>query len=65
MGGDALAAEVTARLGVGFHETRADGAVTLDEVFCLGLCACGPSAMVDGELIGRADAETIAARVEA
>ena len=64
MGGVALAAEVAEKLGIGFHETRADGAVTLDEVFCLGLCACGPSAMVDGELIGRADAETILARVQ-
>lgn len=64
VGGEALAAEVTARLGLGFNETRADGQVTLDEVFCLGLCACGPSAMVDGELIGRADAATIVTRVQ-
>ena len=27
---------------------HADGAVTLEPVYCLGLCACGPAAMVDG-----------------
>ena len=29
---------------------RADGAVTLEPVYCLGLCACAPSAMLDGEV---------------
>ena len=43
-----------ARLGVDWHETTADGAVTLEPVFCLGLCACGPAAMVDGQLRGPA-----------
>lgn len=56
MGGDALADAVKARLGIGWHGTTADGAVTLEPVFCLGLCACGPAAMVDGRLVGRADA---------
>lgn len=46
-------------LGIGFHETTADGAVTLEPVYCLGLCACGPSAMLDGEVIGRLDAEAV------
>lgn len=43
------------RLGVGWHETTADGAVTLEPVYCLGLCACGPAALVDGEVVGRMD----------
>ena len=55
MGGDDLAAHVQKTLGVGWHETTADGAVTLDPVFCLGLCACGPAAMVDGKLVARVD----------
>jgi len=38
---------------VDWHGTR-DG-VTLEPVFCLGLCACGPAAMVDGKLAGRVD----------
>jgi formate dehydrogenase subunit gamma len=34
-------------------ETTDDGGVTLDEVFCLGNCALGPSVQVDGVLRGR------------
>lgn len=59
MGGDALAAKMQQLLGIGFHETTKDGSVTLEPVYCLGLCACAPSAMLDGEVIGRLDAEKI------
>ena len=59
MGSDAIAAMVKQRLGIGFHETAKDGSVTLEPVYCLGLCACAPSAMLDGEVIGRLDAEKI------
>ncbi len=55
MGADQVAAHVQKTLGVEWHETTADGAVTLDPIFCLGLCACGPAAMVDGKLIARVD----------
>jgi formate dehydrogenase subunit gamma len=58
-GGDELAAKLQQLLGIGFHETTADGAVTLEPVYCLGLCACAPSAMLDGEVIGRLDADKI------
>lgn len=59
MGGDAIAARLQQLLGIGFHETTKDGSVTLEPVYCLGLCACAPSAMLDGEVIGRLDAEKI------
>jgi formate dehydrogenase subunit gamma len=65
MGADALADAVKARLGLDWHETSKDGAVTLEPIFCLGLCACGPAAMVDGQLVGRATAETLCAKVTA
>lgn len=55
MGADQVAAHVQKSLGVDWHGTTADGAVTLDPIFCLGLCACGPAAMVDGKLIARVD----------
>ena len=55
MGADALADHARARLGVDWHETSADGRVTLEPVYCLGLCACAPAAMVDGKLAGRLD----------
>ncbi|PWE55075.1 formate dehydrogenase subunit gamma [Metarhizobium album] len=55
MGGDRLAERVKALLGIDFHQTTLDGAVTLEPIFCLGLCACAPAAMFDGELHGRLD----------
>ena len=58
MGGDALAERVKALLGIDFHQTTLDGAVTLEPVFCLGLCSCAPAAMLDGEVFGRMDVET-------
>ena len=45
------------RLGVDFHGTTADGRYTLEAVYCLGNCACGPSLMLDQELHGRVNAE--------
>lgn len=58
-GGDALAARAEAGLGVAMGETTADGAATLEPVYCLGLCAVAPSAMLDGRLVGRLDAERL------
>jgi formate dehydrogenase subunit gamma len=37
--------------------------VTLEPIYCLGLCATAPSAMLDGRLIGRLDAARIDAIV--
>ncbi|MDO3432859.1 formate dehydrogenase subunit gamma [Rhizobium sp. CBN3] len=59
-GGDALADRVKALLGIDFHQTTLDGAVTLEPVYCLGLCACAPSAMLDGEVYGRLDDQLVA-----
>ena len=53
MGGEANAEQLLRRLGLGWGETTADGRLTVQPVYCLGLCACAPSAMLDGELHGR------------
>jgi formate dehydrogenase subunit gamma len=37
-------------LGIDFHGTSADGRYSLEAVYCLGNCACGPSMMIDREL---------------
>lgn len=63
VGGAHLSASVLDRLGLDWHGTTPDGRVTVEPVYCLGLCACGPAAMVDGVLKGRADAETLLAEV--
>ena len=57
MGGDDIAERIKALLGIDFHQTTMDGAVTLEPVYCLGLCSCAPAAMLDGEVHGRIDAE--------
>lgn len=65
MGGAAMAAGVLDRLGVDWHGTTADGAVTVEPVYCLGLCACGPAAMLDGQLMGRVDGDRLVTALEA
>lgn len=59
VGADRVAAHAKNVLGVDWHGTTVDGRVTLEPVFCLGLCACGPAAMVDGKLEGRVDAHRL------
>jgi formate dehydrogenase subunit gamma len=54
-GGDALAERAQAQLGVAMGTTAPDGSVTLEPVYCLGLCATAPSAMIDGRVVGRLD----------
>ena len=61
VGANALADAAKAAIGCDFHETAGD--VTLEPIFCLGLCACGPAAMVNGQLIGRATVDAIIAKV--
>lgn len=55
MGGDALAAHAQQRLSAGWGESTSDGALTIEPVYCLGLCACAPTAMLDGKVVGRLD----------
>ena len=59
MGCESLAETAKAKLGIDWHETTADGAVTLEPVFCLGLCAQAPAAMLDGELYARLDEDCL------
>jgi formate dehydrogenase subunit gamma len=60
MGSDQVAAQARRLLGIDFHQTTLDGAVTLEPVFCLGLCACAPAAMLDGEVHGRVNEHSLA-----
>ncbi|MGH6969635.1 MAG: NAD(P)H-dependent oxidoreductase subunit E [Stellaceae bacterium] len=43
------------KLRVDWHETTTDRRLTLEPVFCLGLCACAPAAMLDSQVFGRLD----------
>lgn len=61
MGGEALAADLLARHGLDWGGTTADGELTVEPVYCLGLCAVAPAALIDGEPVGRLTAERLAA----
>jgi formate dehydrogenase subunit gamma len=60
-GGDAIASSAEKQLGVKLGETTKDRQVTLEPVYCLGLCASGPSAMLDDRLVGRLDEKRLGA----
>jgi len=53
MGAIALAEHIKRRIGCDFGQTSADGAFTLDAIYCFGNCACSPAVMVNGKLFGR------------
>jgi formate dehydrogenase subunit gamma len=55
MGADDLHRHAQDKLRIGWGETTSDGKVTLQAVYCLGLCASSPSAMIDGKVYGRLD----------
>lgn len=63
VGAVALADHAKRRLGIDWHGTTPDGHVTLEPVFCLGLCACGPAALVDGEPVSGLDPAAFDARL--
>jgi formate dehydrogenase subunit gamma len=62
-GGDALAARAEAKLGIPLESTTPDARVTLEPIYCLGLCATAPSAMLDGRVVGRLDQQRLDALV--
>jgi formate dehydrogenase subunit gamma len=63
-GGDALAARAEAKLGVAMGETTLDNRVTLEPVYCLGLCHSSPAAMLDKHMFGMLDEAKLDALVK-
>ncbi len=55
MRGDELAGMIERYLQVKLGQTTADGAITVEAVYCLGNCALAPAIMVDDKLVGRVD----------
>jgi formate dehydrogenase subunit gamma len=53
MGCESLVSHVEKHLDVKMGETTADGSFTIESVYCLGLCALSPSALLDGKPYGR------------
>jgi len=59
MGSRSLENYARKKLGVDFHETTADGRLSLEPVYCLGNCACSPAVMVDETVYGRVTAQRL------
>jgi formate dehydrogenase subunit gamma len=59
MKGVAFAEQVLKRFETDWGGTTADGRLTVEATYCLGLCACAPSAMLDGEPMARLNDESI------
>jgi formate dehydrogenase subunit gamma len=64
MGGRELAEHACKELDLDWNGTTPDGKVTLEPVYCLGLCSIAPSAQVDGELHGRLDRDELTALIK-
>ncbi|HKH81497.1 MAG TPA: formate dehydrogenase subunit gamma [Methylovirgula sp.] len=58
-GSEAVARRSLAELGLDWHETTRDGELTVQPVYCLGLCASGPAALLDEEPLGLLDAHKL------
>jgi formate dehydrogenase subunit gamma len=63
-GGDALVARAESKLGVAMGETTLDRRVTLEPVYCLGLCHSSPAAMLDKHVFGMLDEAKLDALVK-
>lgn len=64
MGGEALARHAREKLNCEFHTTSAGGAITLEPVYCLGLCAQSPAVMFDGRPYARLTPQKLDALID-
>lgn len=63
MGSEALEAHAKKCLGIDYHQTTQDEAITLEPIYCLGNCALSPSVMIDDEVYGRVSAADLDALI--
>ncbi len=61
MAGSELAEAAQKSLKIKFGETTSDGAITLEAVYCLGLCATAPAILVNDRPVGRVTPQKFAA----
>jgi len=65
MGSRELTAHAEKKLGVALNNTTENGQVSLQPVYCLGLCACSPAVMIDHKIHSRVDADKLDGIIEA
>jgi formate dehydrogenase subunit gamma len=59
VGAEQLMAGLERAFGIKAGQTTGDGSTTLDAVFCLGNCALGPSAQINGRVHGKLDLDRV------
>lgn len=64
VGCESLVSAVEKHLDIPCGSTTADGSITFEAVYCLGLCASGPSAMIDGHPVARMTPDALIARLK-
>lgn len=64
MGGRALQTAVEKFLNLKMGETSADGLISLEATYCLGLCASAPSMMVNDRPVARVDSKKAKSIIE-
>jgi formate dehydrogenase subunit gamma len=65
VGAGRLVTHLRKHYGVVLGETSNDGSLTAEQVFCLGNCALGPAAQVNGRLYGRLDEARLSSILDA
>lgn len=63
-GAEALVQVAQSTVGCDLNNTSASGGVTLEAVYCLGLCASSPAVMVDGQPRARMTAPALQALLQ-
>ena len=61
LGANRLVRTIERETGLGIGQTAPSGALTVEQVFCLGNCALGPSVTVNERLCGRMDEQQLRA----
>lgn len=62
-GGREAAQRLLASVGLDWSEASRDGTLVVEPVYCLGLCAVAPAAMIGGELIAGFDGTSLSVAV--
>ena len=65
MGSEDIESYCKEKLGIDYHQTTNDDAITLEPVYCLGNCACSPAVMINDKVVGRVTTDKIDSIIEA
>jgi formate dehydrogenase subunit gamma len=65
MGSEDIESYCKEKLGIDYHQTTKDDAITLEPVYCLGNCACSPAVMINDKVVGRVTTDKIDSIIKA